>query len=105
MMSAESLRLDPFLIGVAGGTASGKVRGHRCLSFKQNCKFELQSNVCDKIREKLDEKYTDRLAFITEDSFYKDLTPEEHSKALQGDYNFDHPGDERINKLLIKPEY
>lgn len=29
---------------------------------------------------------------ISQDSFYKELTPAEKSKAVRGQFNFDHPG-------------
>lgn len=29
---------------------------------------------------------------ISQDSFYKELTPAERSKAVRGQLNFDHPG-------------
>ncbi|KAH7719823.1 uridine monophosphate kinase [Aphelenchoides avenae] len=65
----------PFLIGVAGGTASGK------------------STVCEQIISRLtnlsDRK---RVVAISQDSFYRDLiTPEEKARARVGDFNFDHP--------------
>ncbi|KAK0063446.1 uridine-cytidine kinase 2-B [Biomphalaria pfeifferi] len=68
----------PFLIGVAGGTASGK------------------STVCGKIMEQLGQQsvleHNRRVVIISQDSFYKDLSHEEHKKANKGGYNFDHPG-------------
>uniref|UniRef100_A0A0B6ZG05 uridine/cytidine kinase n=1 Tax=Arion vulgaris TaxID=1028688 RepID=A0A0B6ZG05_9EUPU len=67
----------PFLIGVAGGTASGK------------------STVCSKIMEQLGQQsvleHNRRVTIISQDSFYRELTPEEHKKASRGEYNFDHP--------------
>lgn len=67
----------PFLIGVAGGTASGK------------------STVCKRIMEKLgqvDVDHTERqVVTISTDSFYRELTPENAAKAAKGLYNFDHP--------------
>ncbi|XP_023246167.1 probable uridine-cytidine kinase isoform X1 [Copidosoma floridanum] len=76
-----------FLIGVAGGTASGK------------------STVCKRIMEKLgqvDKDHTERqVVCISQDSFYKDLTPAEKIKAEKGQYNFDHP-DAFDNDLILK---
>jgi len=67
----------PFLIGVAGGTASGK------------------TTVCDNIMKQLgQESVSEHLRHVTtvsQDSFYRDLTPEEHERAQRGEYNFDHP--------------
>ncbi|XP_068608612.1 uridine-cytidine kinase 1 [Brachionichthys hirsutus] len=74
---ADRPRHGPFLIGVGGGTASGK------------------STVCAKIVELLGQNKVDhrqrKVAIISQDSFYKVLTPEQKAKALRGQYNFDHP--------------
>eukprot|EP01124_Arcella_intermedia_P029173 TRINITY_DN60_c0_g1_i1.p1 TRINITY_DN60_c0_g1~~TRINITY_DN60_c0_g1_i1.p1 ORF type:complete len:266 (-),score=55.37 TRINITY_DN60_c0_g1_i1:89-886(-) len=61
-------RNRPFLIGVCGGTASGK------------------TTVCDIITQKLDDQ---RVATISLDSFYRNLTPEELTNVAN--HNFDHP--------------
>ncbi|CAH1971211.1 unnamed protein product [Acanthoscelides obtectus] len=75
----------PFLIGVAGGTASGK------------------STVCKRIMEKLGQVDMDQkqrqVVCISQDSFYRDLTPKEIAKAEQGQYNFDHP--DAFNETLM----
>ncbi|XP_067007513.1 uridine-cytidine kinase isoform X1 [Anabrus simplex] len=75
----------PFLIGVAGGTASGK------------------STVCKRIMEKLgqvDMDHTERqVVCISQDSFYRELTPAERAKAEKGLFNFDHP--DAFNDELI----
>uniref|UniRef100_A0A6M2DFV3 uridine/cytidine kinase n=1 Tax=Xenopsylla cheopis TaxID=163159 RepID=A0A6M2DFV3_XENCH len=67
----------PFLIGVAGGTASGK------------------STVCKRIMEQLgqaDMDHTKRqVVCISQDCFYRELTPTEKIKADKGLFNFDHP--------------
>ncbi|XP_051153330.1 uridine-cytidine kinase isoform X2 [Leptopilina boulardi] len=67
----------PFLIGVSGGTASGK------------------STVCKRIMEKLGQVDKDhdqrQVVCISQDSFYKDLSPEDKLKAEKGQFNFDHP--------------
>ncbi|XP_034048985.1 uridine-cytidine kinase 1 [Thalassophryne amazonica] len=74
---AEKPRHRPFLIGVSGGTASGK------------------STVCAKIMELLGQNKVDhwqrKVAIISQDSFYRVLTPDQKAKALKGQYNFDHP--------------
>ncbi|KAG7228942.1 hypothetical protein INR49_008720 [Caranx melampygus] len=74
----ESSRRQPFLIGVAGGTASGK------------------SSVCSRIMELLGQNEIDhhqrQVAILSQDSFYRVLTPEQKAKALKGQFNFDHPG-------------
>ncbi|XP_040895486.1 uridine-cytidine kinase 2-A isoform X2 [Toxotes jaculatrix] len=73
----ESNNRQPFLIGVAGGTASGK------------------SSVCNKIMELLGQNEIDhhkrQVAILSQDSFYRVLTPEQKAKALKGQFNFDHP--------------
>ncbi|KAG5680803.1 hypothetical protein PVAND_010288 [Polypedilum vanderplanki] len=67
----------PFLIGVAGGTASGK------------------SSVCKRIIEKLGQADINerqrQVVSISQDSFYRELTEEEKIKAQKGQFNFDHP--------------
>ncbi|KAK0159922.1 hypothetical protein PV328_007382 [Microctonus aethiopoides] len=77
----------PFLIGVSGGTASGK------------------STVCKRIMEKLgqvDMDHTERqVVCISQDSFYRDLTQAEKIRAEKGQYNFDHP-DAFDNDLILQ---
>ncbi|KAH8323634.1 uridine-cytidine kinase isoform X2 [Drosophila bipectinata] len=74
--SGEEVK-SPFLIGVAGGTASGK------------------STVCKKIMEQLGQAEMDhtqrQVVAISQDSFYRELTPAEKAKAQKGLFNFDHP--------------
>uniref|UniRef100_A0A672M8D4 uridine/cytidine kinase n=1 Tax=Sinocyclocheilus grahami TaxID=75366 RepID=A0A672M8D4_SINGR len=78
---------QPFLIGVSGGTASGK------------------SSVCEKIMELLGQNKIDRhqrqVVILSQDSFYRELTPEQKAKALKGQFNFDHP-DAFDNELVMK---
>uniref|UniRef100_UPI0037E9575A uridine-cytidine kinase 2-A n=1 Tax=Semicossyphus pulcher TaxID=241346 RepID=UPI0037E9575A len=82
----ESNNRQPFLIGVAGGTASGK------------------SSVCSKIMELLGQNEIDQhqrqVAILSQDSFYRVLTPEQKAKALKGQFNFDHP-DAFDNDLIM----
>lgn len=58
-----------------------------------------QSTVCEKIMELLGQNEVDhrqrKLVILSQDRFYKVLTPEQKAKALKGQYNFDHPGRER----------
>jgi uridine kinase len=61
-------RQAPFIIGVAGGTASGK------------------TTVCDVIITSLKDQ---RVAIISQDSFYRPLTAAERENVSE--YNFDHP--------------
>ncbi|KAH6774392.1 uridine like 5 [Perilla frutescens var. hirtella] len=58
----------PFIIGVAGGTASGK------------------TTVCDMIISQLHDQ---RVILINQDAFYRSLNGEQLKKV--GEYNFDHP--------------
>ncbi|XP_061342234.1 uridine/cytidine kinase UKL1, chloroplastic-like isoform X2 [Gastrolobium bilobum] len=58
----------PFVIGVAGGTASGK------------------TTVCDMIVQQLQDH---RVVLVNQDSFYRGLTNEELKHVHE--YNFDHP--------------
>ncbi|XP_033839040.2 uridine-cytidine kinase 2-B [Periophthalmus magnuspinnatus] len=78
---------QPFLIGVSGGTASGK------------------SSVCEKIMEMLGQNKIDhtqrQVAILSQDSFYKVLTPDQKAKAQKGQYNFDHP-DAFDNELIMQ---
>ncbi|XP_070780653.1 uridine-cytidine kinase 1 isoform X1 [Enoplosus armatus] len=84
---AERPRHRPFLIGVSGGTASGK------------------STVCAKIMELLGQNKVDhrqrKVAIVSQDSFYRVLTPDQKGKALKGQYNFDHP-EAFDNELMYK---
>merc|ERR1712223_931923 len=65
----------PFLIGVAGGTASGK------------------TSVCDEIRKAVGRngnKETERqIVTLSQDSFYRNLTNEESGQAKRGKFKFD----------------
>ncbi|PRP76740.1 uridine kinase [Planoprotostelium fungivorum] len=61
---------EPFIIGVAGGTASGK------------------TSVCDIIVKELGIDQS-RVAIISQDCFYKPLTPEQIQNVKK--YDFDHP--------------
>ena len=61
----------PFCIGVAGATASGK------------------SSVVAEVVRLLNAE--GRVVSVTQDCFYKNLTPEERDQAYHSNYNFDHP--------------
>lgn len=75
----QQKRRAPFLIGVAGGTASGK------------------STVCEKIMETLRQikSETDQVerqvVHLSQDSFYRELRGPEKVRAAKGMFNFDHP--------------
>nr|GMC95323.1 uridine kinase-like protein 1, chloroplastic [Ipomoea batatas] len=60
---------QPFVIGVSGGTASGK------------------TTVCDMIIQQL---HDHRVVLVNQDSFYRGLNSEELKRVHE--YNFDHPG-------------
>jgi uridine kinase len=68
MFNVPSAASQPFLIGIAGGTASGK------------------TTVCRRIIESLGGQ---RVALLSIDEFYRDLTPEECADI--GNVNFDEP--------------
>ncbi|XP_005090134.1 uridine-cytidine kinase-like 1 [Aplysia californica] len=61
---------DAFVIGLCGGSASGK------------------TTVARKIIEALDVPW---VSLVSMDSFYKVLNHEQHERAGQNEYNFDHP--------------
>jgi len=79
----------PYIIGIVGGTNSGK------------------TTVCKKIIRELkamNEGRSISVAAISQDSFYRDLTPEQLTQAKKSEYNFDHPdtiADEEIYSLLL----
>ena len=79
---ASKPRPQPLVVGVAGGTASGK------------------SSVVSEVVRLLSHE---RVASITQDCFYRALTPEQHEAAMASDYNFDHPNafnfDEQLEML------
>lgn len=62
--------VEPFVIGVCGGSASGK------------------TTVAKKIIEELDVPW---VTLLSMDSFYKVLSEDAHKLAQNNDYNFDHP--------------
>merc|ERR1712088_27805 len=67
----------PFLIGAAGGTASGK------------------TTVCERIIDAVtghqDFGHERQVISLSQDSFYRELNPSESKKAEKGLFNFDHP--------------
>ena len=68
---ADSPVAQPFCIGVAGATASGK------------------SSVVQEVVRLLNAE--GRVASVTQDCFYKDLSAAEREEAYGSNYNFDHP--------------
>lgn len=75
--SAESVPKQPFVIGVAGGAASGK------------------TTVCDMIIQQLHDQ---RVVLVNQDSFYHNLSEEELMRVHE--YNFDHPDAFDTEQLL-----
>lgn len=80
----------PFLIGVAGGTASGK------------------STVCQKIIKALQELNADgqhqkRVEMISQECFYRILNETEIAAANRGQFDFDHPNafDDKLMKQTL----
>ncbi|RHZ78191.1 hypothetical protein Glove_166g245 [Diversispora epigaea] len=67
---SDGKKFSCYLVGVAGGTASGK------------------TSVARRIIENLNVPW---VGFLSMDSFYKALTPEQKKDALNSNHNFDHP--------------
>ena len=46
-----------------------------------------------------------QVAILSQDSFYRELTPEQKAKALKGQFNFDHPGEHSkpFEKSVVQP--
>ncbi|MBA0843781.1 hypothetical protein Goarm_000941, partial [Gossypium armourianum] len=80
-LAIENVHKQPFIIGVAGGAASGK------------------TTVCDMIIQQLHDQ---RVVLVNQDSFYHELTEEE--LATVHEYNFDHPDSFDTEKLLDSME-
>ena len=76
----EGQLMDAFVIGVCGGSASGK------------------TTVAKKIIKSLN---IDWVTLLSMDSFYKVLSEEQHQSAAKNEYNFDHP-DAFDFALLVK---
>ncbi|WVY94447.1 hypothetical protein V8G54_033535 [Vigna mungo] len=75
--SETDMYKQPFVIGVAGGAASGKTA------------------VCDMIIQQLHDQ---RVVLVNQDSFYHSLSEEELTRVQ--DYNFDHPDAFDTEQLL-----
>lgn len=63
-------QVEPFVIGICGGSASGK------------------TTVAEKIIECLDVPW---VTLLSMDCFYKILSHKQHEQAGRNEYNFDHP--------------
>ena len=72
--------MDAFVIGVSGGSASGK------------------TTVARKVIESLRVPW---VTLLSMDSFYKVLTKEQHEMAAKNEYNFDRPGTSTCNNMAV----
>ncbi|CAI0391390.1 unnamed protein product [Linum tenue] len=79
--ASDGIYNQPFVIGVAGGAASGK------------------TTVCDMIIQQLHDQ---RVVLVNQDSFYFNLTEEELKRVHE--YNFDHPDAFDNDQLLSAME-
>ena len=77
---SEGQGKEAFVIGLAGGSASGK------------------TTVARKIIESLN---VDWVGLLSMDSFYKVLTPEQHEAAAKNEYDFDHPGKRSASEWAV----
>ncbi|XP_050301159.1 uridine-cytidine kinase-like 1 isoform X1 [Anthonomus grandis grandis] len=68
--NSEGQKVEPFVIGICGGSASGK------------------TTVAEKIIESLGVPW---VTLLSMDSFYKVLSEKQHHVAEKNEYNFDHP--------------
>lgn len=70
--------------------------------------FFSQSSVCSKIVQLLGQNEVDyrqkQVVIVSQDSFYRVLTSEQKSKALKGQFNFDHPGEWRTAPGLCRAD-
>ena len=78
---AQGQIMDAFVIGLSGGSASGK------------------TTVARKVIESLGVPW---VTLLSMDSFYKVLTEEQHEMAAKNEYNFDHPGMRHQHRLVAK---
>lgn len=70
---------EPYIIGVAGNSGSGK------------------TSISQRIIQELNQPWTVILSF---DNFYKNLTPEELERAFNSQYDFDEPGSFDLDLLV-----
>ena len=92
----------PFMIGVAGGTASGKSTVCSTLVDKLGQSEVLISCLiifnCLTLSDQVNAEEK-QVVILSQDSFYRELTPAEAAKAMKGTFNFDHP-DAFDNQLM-----
>lgn len=117
-------KTQPFMIGVAGGTASGKTTVCEKIMEAVNSRADLPpssgSSSSDEgaggPNQSMD-RGEKRIVAISEDSFYRELDEKESLQAGRGMFNFDHPdafdtdtmmrclADIREGKVTKVPEY
>ncbi|KAK9877967.1 hypothetical protein WA026_020184 [Henosepilachna vigintioctopunctata] len=68
--NSEGQKVEPFVIGICGGSASGK------------------TTVAEKIIESLGVTW---VTLLSMDSFYRVLNQKQHEESHRNEYNFDHP--------------
>ena len=82
----------PYIIGIVGGTNSGKTTV--CKKIIREVRFQeiqiLSINQYFKLKAMNDGRSIS-VASISQDSFYRDLNPEQMILAKKSEYNFDHP--------------
>lgn len=83
----------PYIIGVVGGTNSGKTSVCR----------KIVSEVSKNALQEMNGDSPISVASLSQDSFYRDLVPDDQALAKKSEYNFDHPrsiDDDSILKVL-----
>jgi uridine kinase len=71
--------LPPYIIGIAGGSASGK------------------TSVSQRIIRELNVPW---VSLLSMDSFYNPLSPEQIQAAHRNEFNFDHPGISQMTRFI-----
>lgn len=77
--SLYSQNKEPYVIGICGGSSSGKTT--------------IATNICQNLNVKW-------ASIVKMDSFYKVLSEEEQDAANRGDYDFDSPGNKKFKQPL-----
>ncbi|CAK9291992.1 unnamed protein product [Gordionus sp. m RMFG-2023] len=86
----------PFIIGVAGGTASGKTSVCSKIIERLNLNYnniESYANYKSSLKIIFENKIisNNNVSVLCMDSFYRDLDSEENQLFQSGNFNFDHP--------------
>jgi len=117
-------KTQPFMIGVAGGTASGKTTVCEKIMEAVNSRADLPPSSGSSSSDEgaggpnqISDRGEKRIVAISEDSFYRELDEKESLQAGRGMFNFDHPdafdtdtmmrclADIREGKVTKVPEY